>query len=148
MRVPRCRAILISVASLTCSGCFSGFEQPPRAAPNARKARPAAASQPAGAASQGQPPAQSYAEAWRLICEAEQRADVDPALDRAARGAAVADWIVRELTNKQARYWFIAFGKVKHDRRGAFLAEAARAGQPRCALADLLFERPTGAPPP
>lgn len=84
-------------------------------------------------------PKQSYQEAWRLICQAQDRAGAATTADRASRSVAVAEWITEHVINKQARYWWIGFGKVKDDRRRAFLAEAKRAGQPVCPLAELLF---------
>jgi hypothetical protein len=154
--------VLVLVLTSTTQGCFSGFEQSPRSAAQREPpaSRPTAASRPsereAPAAGQGEKEGakeqQSAAEAWTLICEAERRSGIDPSQSRQQRGAAVASWIVEQVKNKQARYWFINLRKIDKVQRAAEMRrEAAKAGVAHCALADLLFAaepatRPAQAP--
>lgn len=92
---------------------------------------------------------QSYREAWELICNAESLSKTPPGGARDERGAVVASWIVENVTNTKARYWFIDFGNVKEqDKRALFLAEVKRVGLAECPLAELLFEAQGGAPAP
>ena len=91
---------------------------------------------------------QSYAEAWQLICHAEVRAGATATTDRQERAALVADWITANVTNRKARYWWIAFGSLKkNERAGFFRRDAKAAGVDPCPLADFLFaQSPTSAP--
>jgi len=83
---------------------------------------------------------QTYRQAWELMCHAENHSGVDPTASRAQRGAAVADWIVENITNSKARYWFINFGKIKPEQKQAlFEAEVKNTGIDDCPLGDLLF---------
>ena len=95
-------------------------------------------------------PRQTYRQAWEVICHAEARAGVDPALGRQERGAKVASWLVEHLKHKAVRYWFIRFGDTKEepDRRAMFRAEAGKAGQVDCPLERLLFESPASQSAP
>ncbi len=82
-------------------------------------------------------PKQTYAEAWQRICHAERLS---------GDSAKVSEWIVANVSNKKARYWWIGYAKVKKAEREAYLRqEALKAGQPRCPLAKLLF--PAAKPP-
>ena len=134
--------------------CFGGFDEPLRDSPQAQRQRRQtgrAGPADAGALSDAKrakdaEPKQSYREAWALICKAEQLSGADPSKSRSERGDIVASWIVENVSNKKARFWFINFGKIKKQlRRQAFVAEASAAGQSKCDLVDLLFAPP--APP-
>jgi hypothetical protein len=154
--------VLVIVFASTTQGCFSGFEQSPRSAaqrdPPANQATAASrpsereASAEGEGEKEGEKEQQSASEAWTLICEAERRSGADPSQSRQQRGAAVASWIVEQIKNKKARYWFINLRKIdKAQRAAAMRREAAKAGVAHCALADLLFAaapatRPARAP--
>ena len=84
--------------------------------------------------------AQSYEEAWQLICDAERRSGSLKSKSRQERGEIVAGWIAEHIRNKQARYWWVAYGSVKpEERQRLFMRDAQAAGVKGCALATLLF---------
>ncbi|MCA9673222.1 MAG: hypothetical protein KC503_46850 [Myxococcales bacterium] len=145
------RLWLCAFALLAAGACFGGFDGPP---PKSGTAKGSSGGSGAGRGSgsgtatdgDSKKQKQSYKEAWALICDAEKRSGASSA-DRTERGAEVATWIVRNLTNRRARYWFIAFGRAKKEQRELlFLAEAKRAGIGKCALRDLLFDAGAAAP--
>ncbi|MBK8481015.1 MAG: hypothetical protein IPL40_07540 [Proteobacteria bacterium] len=143
----RALAVLLLLGAL--GGCLEPFPAQPRLPRTPTSGQRAAAGpDPAKRSAAGSatrdaalaPPAQSEAQAWRLICDAEERAGVDPAAPRGERAGQVAEWIVAHVSNKRARLWWIEFGKLErqHQRR-AFLAAASRGGVAQCRLAELLF---------
>jgi hypothetical protein len=80
-----------------------------------------------------------------VICNAERLSGVDSGATKELRESVVTSWIVQNLKNKKARYWFIAMGNMKPpERLPHFLAEARRAGYPDCPVAKILFPRPPG----
>lgn len=143
--------VVLWLGALLLPGCYTDFDKgsttPERPAAKARS-RPAPSKE--REEKEKKKPKQTYAQAWDVICHAEARANVDPSLGRAERGSRVASWLVENLKNKKARYWFIQFGDTKEeaDRRAMFRREARRAGQARCPLERLLFEvvSPQSAP--
>jgi hypothetical protein len=170
------RYVLVTVLAggLSLPGCYSSFDQgqdpspPPGGAVASRSASgvagesgegASAAPDQSGAAAGGQEgkedaeekeeKKQSYEEAWELICDAERLSGADPSAPAGERGATVAKWIVNNIENKRARYWFIELGSAKEEEKAErFQAEARRAGQEQCPLYDLLFadsEAATGA---
>ena len=151
MKIYRTTGLLCCVGII---GCFSGFDGSAKTPKSKKNVFPGAPT--SAPAKRAEDPAdankkekQTYAQAWSLICTAEARAGVDPKASRAERGAAVASWIVPNLKNKAARYWFVAFGRVERGKREAiFRASAKRAGIKQCPLAELLFEKgPTKTTP-
>ena len=84
-------------------------------------------------------PEQTYLEAWTVICDAQELSGVDPSLPTAEYHSAVVRWLVANLKNKQARLWFIQFGKVKENRKEFFEGEATKGGVSPCALSQMLF---------
>ncbi len=128
------------------ANCLGDFDKPlaPPVPMKAAPKKPSAA--PAAKAVAKKPPEQSYAQAWEVICYAERRSAADPNLTRRERGRIVAAWIVENLKNKRARYWFIDLGKVEKERRQAvFQQEAKQAGITDCPLAELLFSEDKGS---
>lgn len=149
--VARTVRILLIIAPLVFVGCYTDFEQPrgeTTPGKQAAAARSTNRSQQAEKKQEKKKPEQTHRQAWEVICHAEQRAGIDPALPRQERGAQVAGWLVEHLKNKEVRYWFIHFGDTKEerDREAMFTAEARRAGFERCPLHDLLFEAKPAAP--
>jgi len=136
---------LLPLLLLLIPACYTSFEEQKGTTPRpAEKAAPKPASPPKKAPPKKKKPAQSYREAWRLICNAETLSGADRLQGR-ARESRVASWIVEHLENKEARYWFIALGQLKPEQRPMhFRIEANKAGQRDCASAAILF--PTSAP--
>lgn len=110
--------------------------------------RPDEATAPASQAASDKEPQQTYAQGWEVICMAEKLADLPEGLSARQREQRVIRWIVANLRNKRARYWFINLSKIeKKDRRASFEAEAAEAGFSTCPSASLLFPSPDAPPP-
>ena len=79
---------------------------------------------------------------------AERLSGVDPKASRALRSTRVAEWINEQVKNKKARYWWIAYAKVRKALREQFFGtEAKSAGQDDCPLAKLLFAKPAASRP-
>jgi len=153
MRSMRSSRALLPPALFLALSCASGCLEPfPERGTTPTKKRATAGTgrgsgSKAGKAAKKGAKKQSYREAWQLICDAERRSGTDPALPLAQRGERVANWIAVHVTNKRARYWWIAYGKVKREEREAmFRREAKQAGFPRCPLVKLLFAKPQSAP--
>lgn len=145
---PRGRWVWLALATLV--GCLEPFPAQPTLPQGAGSTRAAAGAgagharrAPVAAAAKDQaaaPAAQSEAEAWRLICEAEQRAGVAPSTSRGERAGQVAEWIVAHVSNQRARLWWVELGKIERQQQPqALAAAAARAGVRDCRLAALLF---------
>ena len=140
MLAPRHCSILVLLLPLA---CYSEFDAPKRQRTPARApARPQPRPEQGGQKKERpDEPRQSYRQAWELICHAEQRAGIDPALGRQERGTRVASWLVEKLTNKDARYWLIRFGDTQEQtkRRAMLRAEVKKLGIEHCPLQELLF---------
>ena len=130
-------------------GCLEPFPEktttPSRSGSASKPARPAAAKKERRGAKEKK--GQSYKQAWKLICQAEKLGKIDRSRSREERGSAVAEWIVANVKNKRARYWFIGFGKLKPaDREAFFRDEVRRVGMKSCPLTELLFAKPASRP--
>ena len=138
--------------------CYSSFDEggprgpdrPPDVKEGARAADDASAAAPKtpnkgskapAAGKRKKKPEQTYAQAWRVICHADQLSG--------GHQDQVAEWIVKNLKNEKARYWFIALGNAeKKNRLATFMAEARAAGFSDCPTARLLFPAPAPTPAP
>jgi hypothetical protein len=143
---------LITAAAVLLLGCYSEFEQPrgKTTTPKKEKAETARTGKATDKKNDDdkKKPEQTYRQAWEVICHAEQRAGIAPALPRMERGNRVAGWLVEHLKNKEARYWLIRFGDTKEEaeRRAMLRAEAKKAGITSCPLEGLLFAPEAGPP--
>lgn len=139
---------LITAAAILLLGCYSEFDQPRGTTPQKEKvagpAKPASKANDNSARDKKKKKKQTYRQAWEVICHAERRAGIDPALPRSERGNRVAGWLVENLKNKEARYWLIRFGDTKEEaeRRAMLRAEAKKVGITSCPLERLLFQAP------
>ena len=104
-------------------------------------------------------PAQTYDEAWKMICGSAILSNLDTSMGRDAQGDALAAWLTANLSNKKARYWLIGLSKVEEEKKyETFHAEAMGPGkQPTCAVVAVLFpqassravsSQPAAATPP
>lgn len=135
LRLPLCG--FVAVVALGSSACLEPFSAQPK--PKTGKAA-AQGDAKADAKKKKKKPKQTYAQAWQRICHAEQLSGAAAAATRRERAARVSEWIVANVSNKKARYWWIGYSKVKKPEREAyFREEAKKAGQPACPLAKLLF---------
>lgn len=146
-RLPLCCG-LVAVVALGSSACLEPFSAQPK--PKTGEAA-AKAGDRGGDAKQGKKkkkPKQTYAQAWQRICHAEKLSGAGAEATRQQRAARVSEWIVANVSNKKARYWWIGYSKVKKPEREAyFREEAKKAGQPSCPLATLLFAPDAKATP-
>jgi predicted small lipoprotein YifL len=123
------------VLAATLAACYSSFDEGgprgPREPPPREKAPPE--KKPVrDKPKKEKKPKQTYAQAWRVICHAKELSG--------GPDDQVADWIVKNLRNEKARYWFIALGNVKkEDKLAVFLAEAERTGFADCPSTKILF---------
>jgi hypothetical protein len=125
--------------------CSKPAQQQPTTADKAAADKAAAEKK----SSEAEEPSQTYEEAWKIICDAQELSGVDPNSPRQAHQTDVVNWLVANLKNKKARFWWIEFGNVKEKRKEAFEAEAKRGGVEKCALSSMLFpEEAQPAPSP
>ena len=144
--------LALTSLALTLGGCLEPFS-PQGTTPTKTKRGAAKQStkneEAARAAAKKNEKKQTYAQAWQLICTAEQLSGADPRDERSVRSSKVAEWINTHVKNKKARYWWIGYAKVKPSEREVyFRGEAKDAGQPTCPLATLLFPKPSTSSQP
>ncbi|MCK5798467.1 MAG: hypothetical protein KAI47_14850 [Deltaproteobacteria bacterium] len=145
----RLLSISLSLAFLlSLSGCLTPFPKQNTPKSQGSTTRPSVEGADAKENANGKKkPPQTYAEAWDLICHAERRSGAALDAPLQERAVKVSEWIVAHVTNKKARYWWIAYAKIrKADREALFCSTAKAAGQDPCPLSRLLFAKPkTGA---
>ncbi len=140
-------SISLSLALLlNLSGCLTPFPKPAQDTPKKPGSTTRSSAENADTkenADGKKKPPQTYAEAWELICHAERRSGAALKAPLQKRAVKVSEWIVTHVTNKKARYWWIAYAKVrKADREVFFRSTAKAAGQDPCPLSLLLFPKP------
>lgn len=138
----------LCILSLVLAGtsCLDPFPEKPTTPDRVQASKKPGAGKGTASDKTKKKPEQTYRQAWELICQAERQAGVAADASRDERGSAVADWIVVNVKNTKARYWFIEFGKAKpHEKRPLFEAEVRAIGIEDCALTDFLFATPPTA---
>jgi hypothetical protein len=140
---------VIPLFFISLAACYSTYEEGATAGPEKLRAPEAETPpqrQPKAPRKKGKKkkkPEQSYKQAWKILCHAERLSGADPTASPMARASTVADWLVKNLRNKQVRYWYLSLDQVeKPDRAAAFRAEARRAGFPSCPIEALLYGAP------
>jgi hypothetical protein len=132
------RILAIALIAST-AGCLEPFPEPKTPPKKPASSQPARSNK----GDDKKQEKQTYAEAWQLICQAPKLADLPKDIDRRQRATLVTDWIIKNVTNKKARYWWIAYGQVKpHQREAYFRREATAMKQMPCPLTEILYSKP------